>query len=159
MSLNAVIEYFKKYNMENNVMVFTGSTATVELASNEVGCKPSQIAKTLSFIVSDKPILIVVSGDAKIDNKKYKAEFNAKAKMIGHDDVEALIGHGVGGVCPFAINEGVQVFLDVSLKMHKVVYPACGSANSAIGLTINQLEKYSNFTRWVDVAKLIEVEN
>ena len=153
MSVEKVKEYFKKFNMENRIQEFETSSATVELAAKALNCEPKRIAKTLSFIVDDKPILIVVAGDAKIDNAKYKAQFNKKASMLKYDEVENLIGHAVGGVCPFAINEGVDVFLDESLKRFETVYPACGSSNSAIELTIEELEKYSNYISWIDVCK------
>lgn len=153
MSIEKVREYFRNYNMEERVQEFEESSATVELAAKAVGCEPKRIAKTLSFKVGDDPILIVVAGDAKIDNAKYKAEFFKKAKMLTYEEVLELIGHPVGGVCPFAINEGVTVYLDESLKRFETVYPACGSSNSAIELTIEELEKYSNFYKWVDVCK------
>ncbi len=154
MAIDKVKEYFKQYCMDNRVLEFEKSSATVALAAKALGCAEQLIAKTLSFKVNNEPILIVVAGDAKIDNPKYKAEFGAKAKMLGFDEVENLIGHDVGGVCPFAINDGVKVYLDESLKRFDFVYPACGSANSAIKLDINQLEKYSNYIKWVDVCKL-----
>lgn len=153
MSVEKVKEYFKKFNMENRIQEFETSSATVELAAKALNCEPKRIAKTLSFIVDDKPILIVVAGDAKIDNAKYKAQFNKKATMLKFDEVENIIGHAVGGVCPFAINKGVDVFLDESLKRFETVYPACGSSNSAIELTIEELEKYSNYISWIDVCK------
>lgn len=153
MSIEKVREYFKKYNMEERVQEFEESSATVELAAKAVNCEPKRIAKTLSFKVEGKPILIVVAGDAKIDNAKYKSEFSKKAKMLTYEEVLELIGHPVGGVCPFAINDGVTVYLDESLKRFETVYPACGSSNSAIELTIEELEKYSNFYKWVDVCK------
>jgi len=153
MSIEKVREYFRKYNMEERVQEFEESSATVELAAKAVNCEPKRIAKTLSFKVGDAPILIVVAGDAKIDNAKYKAEFSKKAKMLTYEEVLELIGHPVGGVCPFAINEGVKVYLDESLKRFETVYPACGSSNSAIELSIQELEKYSNFYKWIDVCK------
>ena len=154
MSIEKVRDYFKKYNMEERIQEFEESSATVELAAKALKCEPKRIAKTLSFKINDKPILIVVAGDAKIDNSKYKAQFNKKAKMLTYDEVLDLIGHPVGGVCPFAINDGVEVYLDKSLKRFETVYPACGSANSAIELSIEELEKYSNYASWVDVCKL-----
>lgn len=154
MSVEKVREYFKKYNIEDRIQEFEESSATVELAAKALKCEPKRIAKTLSFKVNDKPILVVVAGDAKIDNSKYKAQFNKKAKMLTYDEVLELIGHPVGGVCPFAINDGVEVYLDKSLKRFETVYPACGSANSAIELSIEELEKYSNYASWVDVCKL-----
>lgn len=132
------------------------SSATVELAAEALGTKPERIAKTLSFMVDGKPILIVAAGDARVDNKKYKALFNAKAKMLTPDEVSNLIGHNVGGVCPFAIKEGVDVYLDESLKRFETVFPACGSSNSAIEMTMEDLEKYSGYKEWIDVTKLPE---
>ena len=153
MSIVKVREYFKQYGMENKILEFEESSATVELAAQAVGCEPKRIAKTLSFLVEEKPILIVAAGDAKIDNSKYKAFFHTKAKMLSRDEVENLIGHNVGGVCPFGINEGVTVYLDESLRRFETVFPAAGSSNSAIQLTIPELEKYSASTGWVDVCK------
>lgn len=154
MSLEKVKEYFKKYGIEERIQEFEESSATVELAANAVGCEMGNIAKTLSFKVGEQPILIVVAGDVKIDNKKYKAKFNTKAKMLAPDEVEELIGHKVGGVCPFAIKDGVKVYLDESLKRFEYIYPAAGSSNSAIRLSIEELEKYSNYIEWVDVSKI-----
>ena len=153
MSIDRVRKYFKEYKIEQNIIELTTSTATVKEAAESLGTEECRIAKTLSFIVEDKPILIVVAGDAKIDNSKYKGNFHTKAKMIPADLVETLIGHNIGGVCPFGINEGVTVYLDESLKRFEHVYPACGSSNSAIKLTIEELEKYSNYTTWIDVCK------
>ena len=136
-------------------MEFDVSSATVREAANALGCSEGEIAKTLSFLVGDKPILIVTAGDSKIDNSKYKKEFNTKAKMIAFDDVEKIIGHSVGGVCPFGINENVEVYLDESLKQYEIIYPACGSSNSAVKLTINELERTSNYKKWIDVCKNI----
>lgn len=134
-------------------MEFATSSATVELAAEAVGCEPARIAKTLSFKVGDTPILIVAAGDAKIDNPKYKAQFHTKAKMLTREEVEEKIGHAVGGVCPFAVNEGVEIYLDKSLKRFETVYPAAGSSNSAIQMTMEELEKYSGSSRWIDVCK------
>ena len=153
MSVDKVKTYFRKYEMEERVLEFEVSSATVELAAQAVGCEPAKIAKTLSFWVEEQPILIVTAGDAKIDNKKYRGQFVKKAKMLSFDEVESVIGHGVGGVCPFAINDGIDVYLDESLKRFDVVYPACGSSNSAIGLSIPELEQYSSFKAWIDVCK------
>ncbi len=153
MAIEKVREYFKQFGLENRIMEFEVSSATVELAAQAAGCEPRQIAKSLSFTGNDRPILIVAAGDARIDNKKYKTQFGMKAKMISADEVETSIGHGVGGVCPFAINEGVRVYLDESLRRFKTVFPACGSSNSAIELSIEELEQYSNFVSWVDVCK------
>ena len=157
MSIEKVKEYFKQYNMEDKILEFPVSSATVELAAQALNTEGCRIAKTLSFIVSDSPILIVAAGDAKVDNKKYKTYFGAKAKMLTPEEVISLIGHAIGGVCPFAINDGVKVYLDVSVKRFETVFPACGSSNSAIELTPKQLEKYScHFVEWVDVCKLPE---
>ncbi|CUO68766.1 YbaK/EbsC family protein [Clostridium sp. NSJ-49] len=153
MAIEKVREYFKKYGIEDKIQEFDVSSATVELAAKALHCEPKRIAKTLSFIVNDSVILIVVAGDAKIDNKKYKQKFSTKAKMIPVEEVVELVGHGVGGVCPFAINEGINVYLDESLKRFNTVFPACGSSNSAIELTIPEIEKYSNYDSWVDVCK------
>lgn len=153
MAIEKVREYFKQWGIEDRILEFDVSSATVELASQAVGCEPKRIAKTLSFMVDGKPILIVVAGDAKIDNPKYKAQFSTKAKMLTPDEVLKLVGHAVGGVCPFGIHEGVSVYLDQSLKRFDTVFPACGSSNSAIELSIEELEKYSNYSSWVDVCK------
>ena len=144
MAIEKVKEYFRKYDMDNRIQEFEESSATVELAAKALNCEPKRIAKTLSFKVDEQPILIVVAGDAKIDNAKYKAKFNKKAKMLAFDEVESIIGHAVGGVCPFAINDGIEVYLDESLKRFETIYPACGSSNSAIELTIEELEKRVN---------------
>ena len=153
MSIERVKKYFSEYGMENKIQEFDVSSATVELAAAALNCEPCRIAKTLSFMVDGSAILIVMAGDAKIDNPKYKAQFAAKAKMLTPEEAEALIGHAVGGVCPFGINEGVRVYLDSSLKRFETVFPACGSSNSAIELTIPELEKYSNSLAWIDVCK------
>ncbi len=153
MAIEKVKAYFRKYGMENRVQEFEVSSATVELAAEALHCEPCRIAKTLSFLVDRRPILIVAAGDAKIDNPKYKAQFGTKAKMLTPDEAETLIGHAVGGVCPFAVNDGVTVYLDVSLKRFQTVFPACGSGSSAIELTIEELEKYSSYAAWIDVCK------
>ena len=155
MSLERVKKYFEKFGVKDSIMEFDISSATVELAAKALECEEARIAKTLSFIVEEKPVLIVTAGDVKIDNAKYKSTFHTKAKMLKFDEVESLIGHAVGGVCPFAVNEGVSVYLDESLKRFKTVFPACGSANSAIELTIEDLVKYSNPAGWVDVCKIL----
>lgn len=139
--------------MEDRILEFDVSSATVELAAQAVGCEPARIAKSLSFLVDDHAIIIVTAGDAKIDNPKYKAQFAKKAKMLSPEEVTALIGHAVGGVCPFGINDGVEVYLDESLKRFETVFPACGSSNSAIELSIPELEQYSGFLTWIDVCK------
>jgi prolyl-tRNA editing enzyme YbaK/EbsC (Cys-tRNA(Pro) deacylase) len=153
MAIERVKEYFRKFGMEERIMEFEVSSATVELAAEAVGCEPGRIAKTLSFIVEEHPILIVAAGDARIDNHKYKTRFGKKAKMLTPEEAETLIGHAVGGVCPFAVNDGVTVYLDESLKRYPTVFPACGSSNSAIELTMEELEKYSGFAAWIDVCK------
>ena len=153
MSIQRVREYFKEYGMENRIQEFQVSSATVELAAQALHCDPERIAKTLSFMVKDRVVLVVTAGDMKIDNSKYKAQFGTKAKMLSPDDAEILVGHKVGGVCPFGVKEGVEIYLDVSLKRFETIFPACGSANSAIELTISELEKYSGFFEWVEVCK------
>lgn len=153
MSIEKVKDYFRQYGMEGRVLEFPVSSATVELAAQALGCEPGRIAKTLSFLVGARAVLIVAAGDAKVDNHKYKAQFGVKAKMLSADEVTDLVGHAVGGVCPFAVNEGVTVYLDESLKRFDTVYPACGSSNSAIELTIPELEQYSGFAGWIDVCK------
>ena len=153
MSIEKVKAYFAALGMEDRVLEFPVSSATVELAAAALGCEPCRIAKTLSFSVGGAPILIVTAGDVKINNAAYKARFGAKAKMLTPDEAETLIGHAVGGVCPFAVNEGVTVYLDESLRRFETVFPACGSGNSAIELTVPELEKYSGYTDWVDVCK------
>lgn len=153
MAIEKVRAFFRQYGIEDRVLEFPVSSATVELAAEALHCEPCRIAKTLSFAVADKPILVVAAGDTKIDNHKFKEQFGVKAKMLSPADAEALIGHAVGGVCPFAVNDGVAVYLDASLKRFPAVFPACGSSNSAIELTIAELERYSAFTAWVDVCK------
>lgn len=153
MAIEKVKKYFKQFGMEDKVLEFNVSSATVELAAQALNCEPCKIAKTLSFMVNDQPILIVAAGDTKIDNPKYKAQFKTKAKMLTPEQAEQLVGHQVGGVCPFAVNEQVQIYLDESLKRFETVFPACGSSNSAIELTIPQLEQYSKFNAWIDVCK------
>ena len=153
MAIEKVKAFFKQYGMEGRVLEFEVSSATVELAAQAAGCEPCRIAKSLSFLVEEKAILVVCAGDAKVDNAKYKAQFGTKAKMLTPDQVEAMIGHTVGGVCPFGINDGVTVYLDASLKRFETVFPAAGSSNSAIELTIEELERYSGFAAWVDVCK------
>ena len=153
MSVEKVKSFFAKHNIESRICEFDVSSATVELAATALNCEPKRIAKTLSFIVNGQAILIVTAGDTKIDNIKYKAEFGIKAKMLTLDETVNLIGHAIGGVCPFAVKEGVAIYLDISLKRFETVFPACGSGNSAIELTIEELEKYSNYSAWVDVCK------
>lgn len=153
MAIERVREYFKQYNREKDILEFEVSSATVELAAKALNCQEELIAKTLSFLVGEQPILIVTAGNMKIDNSKYKHYFHKKAKMISFDSVETIIGHSAGGVCPFGINDGIDVYLDVSLKQYEYVYPACGSSNSAIKLNIQELEKYSQYKEWIDVCK------
>lgn len=142
-----------EYGFEDRIQLFDVSSATVELAAQAVGCEPAMIAKTLSFDANGGVLLILAAGDAKIDNQKYKAQFGCKAKMLAHDEAEARIGHAVGGVCPFGIKEGVKVFLDVSLRRFDIVYPACGTASSAVRLTPAELEICSRPIGWIDVCK------
>ncbi|MCI8833871.1 MAG: YbaK/EbsC family protein [Ruminococcus sp.] len=153
MSIEKVKAYFREYGMEEKIQEFEVSSATVELAAEALHCEPQRIAKTLSFLLGGHAVLVVAAGDAKIDNRGYKDQFGAKAKMLSPEEVEMLVGHAVGGVCPFAVKEGVEVYLDVSLKRFETVFPACGSSNSAIELTIPELEKYSGYKEWVDVCK------
>lgn len=153
MSIEKVRAYFAPLGMESRILEFDVSSATVELAAQALGVEGARIAKTLSFLLGEECILVVAAGDARVDNKKYKERFGGKAKMLAHDDVPQYIGHAVGGVCPFAVKEGVKVYLDESLKRFETVFPACGSSNSAIELTIEELEKYSQFDSWVDVCK------
>ena len=153
MAIEKVKAYFAQFGMEDRVREFDVSSATVELAAQALGCEPCRIAKTLSFLAEGRPVLIVAAGDARIDNPKYKARFGVKAKMLTPEEAETLVGHAVGGVCPFAVNEGVTVYLDESLKRFRTVFPACGSGSSAIELTIGELERYSGFDSWVDVCK------
>ena len=153
MSLEKVQDYFDSCQMKERIQVFSQSSATVELAAKAVGCEPARIAKTLSFSQEEQAVLIVTAGDVKIDNPKYKARFHQKAKMIPGELVESYVGHAPGGVCPFAVKEGVPVYLDESLRRFETVYPAAGSGNSAIGLTIAELETHSKTCGWVDVCK------
>jgi prolyl-tRNA editing enzyme YbaK/EbsC (Cys-tRNA(Pro) deacylase) len=153
MSVEEVKSYFDKFNMKDRILEFEVSSATVELAAAALHCEPARIAKTLSFIAGEQVILVVTAGDSRIDNAKYKARFGAKAKMLASDETVNLIGHAIGGVCPFAVKEEVSVYLDESLKRFKTVFPACGSGNSAIELTIEELEKYSGYKAWVNVTK------
>ena len=154
MSISNVREYLKPFGLEAKILEFPTSSATVELAAQAAGVIPARIAKSLGFMLPDGPILVVAAGDAKVDNPRFKAQFHVKAKMLGHDDVGALIGHDVGGVCPFALNDGVRTYLDASLKRFDTVFPACGSANSAIELTPDELAAAAQgFEGWVDVCK------
>ncbi len=154
MAIEKVREYFSQYGMEDKILEFEVSSATVELAAKAVGVEGQRIAKTLSFLVNEAAVLIVVAGDARIDNKKFKEFFHLKAKMLSYEQVDEMIGHSVGGVCPFAVNEGVKVYLDESLKRFDTVFPACGSSNSAIELNMSELEKHSGSLGWIDVCKI-----
>ena len=155
MSIIKAKEYLKKYNLDDKIMEFDESSATVKEAAHAIGCLEKDIAKTLSFLVDDNPIIIVVRGDAKIDNSKYKKEFHKKAKMVSYDMVEEIIGHKAGGVCPFGVNESVKIYFDETLKSLEYFYPACGSSNSAIKLDKDTLEKVVKYEKWVDVCKII----
>ena len=153
MSIDKVKKYLAQYNVEKRIQEFDVSSATVELASKVLNCEPARIAKSLAFMLSDKPIIIVIAGDIKISNSKFKQQFKTNAKMLTSEETEKLVGHKVGGVCPFAINDGVDVYLDISLKNYESVFPACGSSNSAIELTIEELERFSNFKEWIDIGQ------
>ena len=151
MSVEKVKKYFEAFGIDSRIKEFDTSSATVELAARALGCAPERIAKSLTFRKDGGVIMVVAAGDTKIDNKKFKAEFGLKAKMLTPDEVIESVGHAVGGVCPFALNVGVSVYLDKSLKRFETVFPACGSSNSAIELTCEELEKYSGYEKWVDV--------
>lgn len=153
MAMEKVKAYFEQHGLTDRIIESSESSATVELAAQALGCEPQRIAKTLSFRVNNQVILVVAAGDAKIDNKKYREHFGEKAKMLNSADAQTLVGHSVGGVCPFAVNEGVAVYLDDSLKRFKTVFPAAGSSNTSIELSIGELEKYSNCRQWIDVCK------
>lgn len=153
MSLIRAKEHLKKYGLEDRIMEFPVSSATVLEAAQAINCREEEIVKTLSFLINDKPLLIAIAGNAKIDNSKYKGEFHIKAKMIPAESVEELIGHAIGGVCPFGVKENVDVYLDNSLKKLQIVYPASGSSNSAVKLTLKELEEASNYKKWIDVCK------
>ena len=153
MSVEKVRAYFDACGLPGQVMEFAQSSATVGEAAAVLGCEPGRIAKTLAFAAGEKVFLIVAAGDARIDNAKYKASFGCKAKMLPREETETRTGHPAGGVCPFAVNDGVEVYLDDSLKRFNPVFPACGSANSAIELSLSELERYSVAKGWVDVCK------
>lgn len=155
MSIAAVRDYFAQFGMADNVLEFSTSSATVELAAQAAGVIPARIAKSLSFKVDGKAILIITAGDAKVDNAKFKNAFHTKAKMLTPEEVVDLVGHAVGGVCPFAVNDGVEVYLDGSLRRFEIVYPACGSANSAVEVTPEELQLLSG-GQWADLCKLPE---
>lgn len=153
MSIEVVRNYFRPLGLEERILEFPVSSATVELAAQAVGCEPARIAKTLSFKVGEQAILIVTAGDAKIDNRKYKDKFRKKAVMLSPDEVVSMIGHAIGGVCPFGVPDTVEVYLDESMRRFETVFPAAGSSNSAIEMTMEELEKYSGAKEWVDVCK------
>ena len=153
MSVERVKNYLKKYNMDDRIITFDSSSATVALAAQALGCEEARIAKSLSFRLGENTILVITAGDVKIDNAKYRHEFGEKAHMLSFDEVEEKIGHPIGGVCPFALNEGVEVYLDESLKQFETVFPACGATNNAIEISIEELEKVTNYKSWVDVSK------
>ena len=153
MSIEKVREYFRKYGLEDRISEFPESSATVELAAAAVGCEPARIGKTLSFDLGERTVLVLTAGDAKIDNRKFKDCFGTKARMLPADKAESIIGHAVGGVCPFVINEGVDVYLDISIKRFETIFPAAGSGNSAIELNMAELEQHSRPLAWVDVCK------
>jgi len=153
MSIEKVRAYFKEFGLDGRIQEFPVSSATVELAAQALGVEGARIAKTLSFRLGERILLIVCAGDAKVDNRRYKDTFGGKASMLSHDEAASLVGHAVGGVCPFAVNPGVEVYLDVSMKRFQTVFPAAGSSNSAIEMTMEELEKYSRCLKWVDVCK------
>ncbi len=153
MSIEKVREFFTRKGLGDKVLEFDVSSATVELAAEAIGCESERIAKSLTFMGTERPIMVVATGDSRVDNAKFKATFGIKAKMLKFDEVEELIGHAVGGVCPFCVKENVSIYLDNSLKRFETVYPACGSSNSAIELTLSQLEEFSSALGWVDVCK------
>ena len=152
MSIEKVRAYFQEQGIEDRIQEFPVSSATVELAAQALGVEGARIAKTLSFKLGDRVLLIVCAGDAKVDNRRYKDRFGGKATMLSHEEAATLVGHAVGGVCPFAVNEGVEIYLDESLKRFETVYPAAGSGNRAVELTLPELERYAGGT-WVDVCK------
>lgn len=153
MAIEKVIEYFRAFGAEDKIKQFDVSSATVELAAQALGCEGARIAKTMSFLVDGHAVLVVTAGDMKIDNAKFKAQFRTKAKMLTAEQLDELVGHAPGGVCPFAVADGCETYLDESLKRFGIVYPAAGNAASAVELTIPELEKYSAFLGWVDVCK------
>lgn len=153
MSIEKVRAYFKTLGIEDRIQEFDVSSATVELAAQALCCDEARIAKSITMNVNGECVIIVTAGDVKIDNPKYKAEFSTKAKMLTHEQALEMTGHAVGGICPFALNDGCRVYLDESLKRFDYVYPACGSSNSAVKLTPDELEKYSHSIKWVDVCK------
>jgi prolyl-tRNA editing enzyme YbaK/EbsC (Cys-tRNA(Pro) deacylase) len=153
MSVERARAYLAKFGQADRIITFPTSSATVELAAQAAGTEPCRIAKSMSFQTKEGPILIVTAGDTKIDNSKFKHFFGEKAKMLPFEEVEPAIGHAVGGVCPFGVNEGVRVYLDVSLRRFPTVFPAAGEANNAIELTPAELEQYTDNQGWIDVCK------
>ena len=156
MSIERVRNYLSKWNLQDRIQEFAVSSATVELAAQALNVEGARIAKTLSYLVDGGAILVVAAGDIRVDNRKFKDTFHTKAKMLTAEQASEMVGHAVGGVCPFGVNEGVTVYLDVSLKRFETVYPAAGSSNSAIELSIPELEELSGYTAWVDLAKEVE---
>ena len=156
MSLEKAKDYLKQFGKDKNIMEFAQSTATVELAAQALGVIPARIAKTLSFKTENGCILIVTAGDTRIDNKKYKTFFGTKAKMLTPEEVIEHIGHAIGGVCPFGVKEKIDIFCDVSMQRFDTVFPACGSPNSAIELTCDELFNISQAKEWVDICKICE---
>ena len=155
MAIERARAWLKEFDLDGRILEFEVSSATVELAAKAAGVIPARIAKSMAFMTPEGPILVVTAGDARIDNPKFKAQFHTKAKMLGHDEVESLIGHAVGGVCPFGVEPGVRTYLDASLRRFDTVFPACGSSNSAIELTNDELERAAqNFSGWVEVCRL-----
>ena len=156
MSYDKAYSHLASFGLEGRIKLFEVSSATVALAAEAVGTEPERIAKSLSFLQGDVPVLVIAAGDAKVDNRKYKDTFHTKAKMIGFDAVESLVGHAPGGVCPFGVNDGVKVYLDESLRRFDIVYPAAGTSNSAVELTVSELERASLAEGWVDVCTIPE---
>lgn len=156
MSIEKAKKHLEAYGFADRVIEFEVSSATVELAAKAIGCEPCMICKSLTFMTQSGAVMVLAAGDAKVDNAKYKAFFGIKAKMLSFDEVESLIGHAVGGVCPFGINDGVKVYLDESMRRFEYIYPAAGSSNSAVKLTLDELEKCSGYISWIDVCKLPE---
>lgn len=158
MSLKSAKDYFRQFGMQDRVLEFPVSSATVEEAAAALHCEECRIAKTMSFLVDGRAVLIVMAGDARVDNPKYKEQFHTKAVMLKGDEVEALTGHPVGGVCPFGVRDSIAVYLDRSLQRFETVFPACGSRNSAIELTLSELEMVSQSKGWIDVCKEWEMQ-
>ena len=156
MSLEKAKKYLEERGYGDRIRVFDVSSATVELAAKAVGTEPARIAKSLTFLVEDHPVMVLCAGDAKVNNRKYKDYFHTKAKMLTPEQVHDMIGHDIGGVCPFGVPDNVKVYLDVSMKRFDVVYPACGSANSAVVLTLEDLENVSGYIEWIDICKETE---